>query len=1015
LPSPNSEYITVDTVEGKNQLNPLNGIIVAPKNRFSAQKSENKVLPLNVKEIRKLFLERKIDMFEATNLLTDWRYFPIRSVCKITNLKTNQHHYNYAVLSKRGNKAAVNKLYKNKTIAPLLEICEKYDRTIKLIDKDNQTHFLKITLTVKLSECSVFEWNGKRCAKEVVLFKKRLRARFGQDLQFARADEVNNNGYIHVNLIVYSPTHKFTVFRHISSHPKYRGRVTWRLGENKYDRDLKNQINSMWVDTSIEENNVDIRALEDCHDLIEYALKYQIKFFKNDAPKRKREWTLGVLTLFNKRSISITTQFTEQVVNYVENLYAASIETEHEDMPQGSARLDTFMSKCPKENQDPQKEENIKIEYQGLVSDYTLQKYGFDTSSSFFKSTQPPPNIRTEANPESKDFSHFPVLNGDLIDTSQFRCIQTIQELADIVDESIKADFIAIDTETTGTDYITDSLVGISFAFGNGGAYYIPISHNKGNIDFELAKPLIHRLLNQDNIKFFHNYKYDLAILHRFGFEVHHEVFDTQIAAHTHDSSKCFPSLELLAKNLLNYAMQSYKALVPKNEFFQDIEISKAAWYSCEDALITLTLGYLLYRLMKQSEVEQSFNRDMQLVPIILDMETSGIRVDIQKTKELSAEYYEEVQSLKKTIYELIGHEINLNSHKQLRELLYTELDLPVKGITKKGEPSVDKYALKSLATYHKIPELILEYRRINNLKNNFLDKIPKEAVNGFIHTQFNLTGTKTGRLSCCKPNMQQIPKRTTADIRSLFLPRDNNHVLIRTDYSQVELRMAAHLSNDSLMVEAYQNGEDIHSVTASKLFDVEIEALTPYQRNIGKTANFGLLYGCGSPSFAKLINNSVPNAKVTPKIAAEYKTNFFKTYHGLVPFFNELIDTARTNGYLVTDFGTRRRFFNLDFLVGFEVEADYRRARNFIIQGACADILKIAMINIYNELKSQSLKSRLILSVHDELVFDVFKPELKTVMSIIKHYMETAAGLKVPLEADISVRKNWAEAVDYE
>lgn len=212
LPSPNSANLKDDATEGKNRLIPLKGIIVAPENKFSGLTSEYKVLPLNAKEIRKLFSERKIDMYEATNLLTKWRYFPIRSVCKITNLSTNKQHYNYAVLSKRGNKAAVNKLYKNKTIAPLLEICEKYDRNLKLIDNENQTHLLKMTLTVKLSECSVFEWNDRRCAKEVVLFKKRLRTRFGQDLQFARADEVNNNGYIHINLIIYSPTHKFNCF-----------------------------------------------------------------------------------------------------------------------------------------------------------------------------------------------------------------------------------------------------------------------------------------------------------------------------------------------------------------------------------------------------------------------------------------------------------------------------------------------------------------------------------------------------------------------------------------------------------------------------------------------------------------------------------------------------------------------------------------------------------------------------------------------------------------------------------
>lgn len=979
---------------------------VEPAPQNGVQSGDLSVLPLNAHEIKNLFYERKIDIIEATNLLTKWRYYPIFSINEISNLKIKKVKYYYALLSKRGNKKSCKKIYNNKTIKPLFDLCKKYDKKPRLIDKDNKTHFLKLTLTVKISECSLYEWNSKRCAEEVILFKKRLRARFGQNLQFARADEVNYNGYIHVNLIVFSPTYEFIVFKHTSRHWTHPGRVTWRIGTKQGDKELKNEINQMWIDKDTEENNVDIIALETCHDLIEYALKYQIKFFNKSLSSKKREWTLGILTLFKKRSISISKQFTEGVVNYVEELN----------------RLDTLMSKCPKkqnlsifDEKEKQIDENIKVRHKGVVSGYTLKEHGYDINQTCIVSDEPPPNIRHKSNKISNDFSHFPTLNESLLDLKKFHCIQTIDELENIVNESANEDFISIDTETTGIDYLTDSLVGISCAFGNGKSYYIPIGHRNENINFNKAKPLIQKILAQDNIKIFHNYKYDLAILQRHGFEVYHDVFDTLIATHIHDSSKKFVSLDTLAKNLLNYEMQQYSDIVGKDQSFQDIDITKAAGYSCEDALVTLQLGCLLFKLIKLSEVEQSFKRDMELIPITLDMEVAGIRIDTKKAEKLSEDYEIDIQNLKEAIFQVTGHEFNINSNKQLRELLFEDFNLPIKGTTPTGVPSVGKYTLKYLSTINQIPNLILKYRQLYNLKNNFIDKLPSVSINGSIHTQFNLTSASTGRFTSSKPNMQNVPKRTTDVIRSLFIPRDENYIFVRADYSQVELRMAAHLSQDPLMIQAYSNNDDIHSLTASKIFNVDIEKITPYQREIGKTTNFRLLYGGGAAKFAQDINFSIENANVSTKDAAKYKSDFFKTYEKLNPYFNKIINEARSCGYLVTEFGTRRRFFNLEFLVGDEVDSDCRRARNFIIQGTCADILKIAMIQIYKEFKSKNLKSKLILTVHDELVFDVFKPELNQAVAIIKKYMESAASLSVPLDADISIRKNWAEEVDHE
>ena len=590
--------------------------------------------------------------------------------------------------------------------------------------------------------------------------------------------------------------------------------------------------------------------------------------------------------------------------------------------------------------------------------------------------------------------------------------IESFEELKLLVEKMMKQEIVAFDTETEGLNALETDIVGISFSWQKGIGYYLPIKNNKSAHEksFEILRPFFE---STEIIKVGHNIKFDIQVLHKYNVKVSSPIYDTMVA-HYLINPDMRHNLDTLSESYLNYSPISIESLIGKkgkNQIsMRDVSIDKITDYASEDADITLQLKSIFDKEIEVNNLSKIFyDIEIPMINVLSEMETEGIKIDTSYLEKLDKEFEEDLEKLKKEIFKKSGEEFNLNSPKQLGEILFDKLKLVSKPKkTKTGQYSTSEEVLSSLANDHKIIEDILEWRSLDKLQNTYVKSLPNEvsSLTNRVHSSFNQTVTTTGRLSSNNPNLQNIPIRTAngQKIRRAFIPRGNDYILMAADYSQIELRVIASMSNEENMIDAFVNNQDIHTMTASKIYNVDPENVTREQRGNAKTVNFGIIYGVSAFGLSQQTDLNRSESKVMID-------NYFLNYPGLKKYMSDQIDFARNNGYVETIMGRRRYLQNINSQNNMLRSSSERNAINAPIQGSAADIIKIAMININSELKKQSLKSKMLLQVHDELVFDVHKSEKDQIKDIVKTTMESAVKLKVPLKIDLEFGKNWLEA----
>ena len=600
-------------------------------------------------------------------------------------------------------------------------------------------------------------------------------------------------------------------------------------------------------------------------------------------------------------------------------------------------------------------------------------------------------------------------LNGS---KSIYQRIESFEELKLLVEKMMKQEIVAFDTETEGLNALETDIVGISFSWQKGIGYYLPIKNNKSAHEksFEILRPFFE---STEIIKVGHNIKFDIQVLHKYNVKVSSPIYDTMVA-HYLINPDMRHNLDTLSESYLNYSPISIESLIGKkgkNQIsMRDVTIDKITDYASEDADITLQLKSVFDKEIKVNNLGKIFyDIEIPMINVLSEMETEGIKIDTSYLEKLDKEFEEDLEKLKKEIFKKSGEEFNLNSPKQLGEILFDKLKLVSKPKkTKTGQYSTSEEVLSSLANDHKIIEDILEWRSLDKLQNTYVKSLPNEvsSLTNRVHSSFNQTVTTTGRLSSNNPNLQNIPIRTAngQKIRRAFIPRGSDYILMAADYSQIELRVIASMSNEKNMIDAFVNNQDIHTMTASKIYNVDPENVTREQRGNAKTVNFGIIYGVSAFGLSQQTDLNRSESKVMID-------NYFLNYPGLKKYMSDQIDFARNNGYVETIMGRRRYLQNINSQNNMLRSSSERNAINAPIQGSAADIIKIAMININSELKKQSLKSKMLLQVHDELVFDVHKSEKDQIKDIVKTTMESAVKLKVPLKIDLEFGKNWLEA----
>lgn len=580
-----------------------------------------------------------------------------------------------------------------------------------------------------------------------------------------------------------------------------------------------------------------------------------------------------------------------------------------------------------------------------------------------------------------------------------------------LLDKLLKQTEVAFDTETNSLDALSADLVGISFSFEAGKGYYVPFPK-----DFEEAKNLVQFFMpffeSEEILKIGHNLKYDYKVLYKYGVRPKGQIFDTMIAHYLLNPDQRH-SMDTLAETLLRYKPLPIESLIGKKgknqKTFDQLDLEVQKEYAVEDADITLRLKHILEPQLPAVKADKLLKEiEMPLMGVLTEMEVEGIRVDAEVLKDQSEKISKEIQSIEKKIYEYSGEEFNLNSPKQLGEILFDKLKLDPKAKkTKTGQYKTGEEILVKLKDRHEIIEKILDYRQLQKLSSTYVDALPKEInpETGRIHTTFVQTTAATGRLASTNPNLQNIPIRSEQgrQIRKAFVARDQNHVLMSADYSQIELRVIAELSQDPKMLESFKKGEDIHRATAARVFNVTQEEVTREQRDQAKTVNFGIIYGVSAFGLAEQTGLSRSEAR-------QLIDTYYETYPVLKNYIENQIHLAREQGFVETILGRRRYLKDINSRNAIVKGHAERNAINAPIQGSAADIIKIAMINLHEKLQ-KDFKTKMLLQVHDELIFDVPKAELEPVQKLIKETMESAVKLSIPLIVDIGVGENWLEA----
>ena len=560
---------------------------------------------------------------------------------------------------------------------------------------------------------------------------------------------------------------------------------------------------------------------------------------------------------------------------------------------------------------------------------------------------------------------------------------------------------------------MTCDIVGFSFSCKEDKGVYIPVHYSEREDSLfddytsrviELMRPAME---NSSIPKTGQNIKFDALILLRHGLKVHGMQFDTMIAAHLLKPEFRSLKLDNLSLEYLNYPMVPIEELIGtgRNQIsMAEVDVEKVSFYAAEDADIALQLTYIFEKKLKEENLFKFFNDiEMPLISVLLEMEHRGMFIDSDLLRSMSSKFGKKLNKLVKNIYSEAGYEFNVNSTQQLAKILFDIKELPE---IKKRSTAED--VLEKLKRQDVLPGLILEYRKLNKLKNTYIDALPEliNPISGRIHSTFNQTITATGRLSSSNPNFQNIPIRTDEgrEIRKAFRSKDNDWVIFSADYSQIELRIMAHLSQDKALVDAFNKGEDIHARTAADVFDVSIDNVQPSMRRTAKIVNFGLLYGAGPFRMSQELS-------ITQKEAKALIETYFSRYSGIKNYVESIIETARDKRHVETLLGRKRPVWDIDSSNHLHREAAKRMAINMPIQGTSAEMIKLAMITISKHINSESMKSKMLLQIHDELVFEAPRDELELLKDLVVEKMVNALPLSVPIEVDSGHGKSWYEA----
>jgi len=598
-----------------------------------------------------------------------------------------------------------------------------------------------------------------------------------------------------------------------------------------------------------------------------------------------------------------------------------------------------------------------------------------------------------------------------------YQTVLTKDQCLNIIQQIYEKKRFAIDTETTNIDPMRAKLVGLSVSFAPHTAYYIPVAHSGLDARKQLPRDWVldtfKPVLEDASIqKIGQNLKYDWLIFQQYGIRLSKNLFDTMIASYVLDPSDVSHALDRIALNRLNYKMIKYKDVVgtgKKERCFSEIDLPMATQYACEDADITYILADQFQKELQDNGLWQLFDTiEMPLLPVLVDMEYTGIKVDKSVLKALSIYFTQSLSELESQIYTLAGETFNIRSTQQLGEILFDKLKLPAtKKTRKKTGYSTDVNVLTQLAETHELPAVLLKHRSLDKLRSTYVDALMTLAHpdTGRIHTSFNQTATATGRLSSRDPNLQNIPIRTEQGrkIREAFVSEKGN-LLLSADYSQIELRIMAHYANDPILIDAFCNDEDIHTRTASEIFQCPVSDVADTLRYQAKAINFGIIYGMGAFRLSKELH-------ITRKMAQAYIDQYFDRYQEVRRFIDETVAEAEKTGKTKTLCGRIRLIPDINSK-NKNVQAGARRiAVNTPIQGTAADFIKLAMIQVNQMIFSEKLSTRMLLSVHDEIVLEVPEHELDNVRTNVKKIMENVWRLNVPLKVNMDVGKNWAEA----
>jgi DNA polymerase-1 len=594
-----------------------------------------------------------------------------------------------------------------------------------------------------------------------------------------------------------------------------------------------------------------------------------------------------------------------------------------------------------------------------------------------------------------------------------YRVILDDEALKALIDELKQAAMFCLDIETTAKDPMQAQVVGISFACRPNEAAYIPLRHRysgaPGQLDPDRTLASLKPLLEDPNLaKVGQNIKYDWIVLKRSGIDLQGVIFDTMVASYLLNPTRRAHNLEAIAAEYLDHKMISYKEVAGGKKGFDEVPVQDAVPYACEDADITLMAYEVIEPKLQEGGFDSLFKElEMPLIPVLVDMELSGICVDGGRLEALSKEFERQLHETEDRIYAIAGERFNIQSHQQLGRILFERLKLPIQKKTKKKTGySTDVQVLTTLSFEHELPALVLQYRSLAKLKSTYADALVDliHPETHRIHTSYNQTVTATGRLSSSDPNLQNIPVRTGEGrkIRAAFVPR-KGQTMLSADYSQIELRLLAHYSEDPALVEAFEEGQDIHARTAAEVFELLPNMITPEMRRQAKVINFGIIYGMTPFRLSKELG-------ISQKMAKIYIENYFRRYKGVKQFIEETIEEARKTGKVTTLLGRHRQLPDISSKNRTAREFAERTAVNTPLQGTAADLIKVAMIRIHRAFGEMRLETKMLLQVHDELVFEVPPRELTTVEKYVAEIMEGVYRLRVPLKVNVKTGRNWAE-----